>query len=58
MGASGNAEGWAGGSGAEAGEGEMVGSYQIADGPVLGRLGQRSLLPEWVGSQGPEFSLS
>ena len=36
----------------------MVGSYQIADGQVPGCLGQPSLLPEWVGSQRPEFPLN
>lgn len=51
---SGDADGW------ELGipEREMVGSYPIAAGPPPGCLGQRSLLPEWVGSQCPEFSLS
>ena len=58
---SGDADGWELGDpeGQSQGrEGKMVGSYQIADGQVPGRRGQPSLLPEWVGSQGPVFPLN
>lgn len=36
----------------------MICSYPVAAGPLLAPLGQWSLLPEWVGSQWPELSLS